>query len=215
LELARELGIIQGVIWSLYYLGQHAFLQGDAARGRSLYAQSLGLAREAGGRLAIAYCLEGLAGALAGTQPERALRLAGAARALRSGVGSEPFPFDRDRLDRWQRVAERRLGKRAVSAAIAAGRALPLEDAISDALASDAGVVSAYRLRGGRAIGGLSAREVEVLRLVALAKTNREIAQTLVISQKTVEHHLSSIFAKLQVSSRAGATRVAIQAGLT
>jgi non-specific serine/threonine protein kinase len=215
LELARELGIVQGVIWSLYYLGQHAFLQGDTPRGRFLYAQSLGLAREAGGRLAIAYCLEGLAGALAGAQPERALRLAGATKGLREALGSEPFPADGDRLDRWQRVAEHRLGKRAAAAAIAEGRARPLEDVMSDALASDAGAGSASRLRGGRAVGGLSAREVEVLRLVALAKTNREIAETLVLSQKTVEHHLSNIFAKLQVSSRAGATRVAMQAGLT
>jgi predicted ATPase/DNA-binding CsgD family transcriptional regulator len=215
LELGRELGIVQGVIWSLYYLGQHAFLQGDAARGRLLYAQSLGLAREAGGRLAIAHCLEGLAGALAGAQPERALRLAGAAGSLREVLGSEPFPSDRDRLGRWQRVAERRLGKRVAAAAIAEGRALPLEAAVSDALAAAAGAGGEHRPGRGRAVGGLSAREVEVLRLVALDKTNREIAEALVLSQKTVEHHLSNIFAKLQVSSRAGATRVAVQAGLT
>jgi DNA-binding NarL/FixJ family response regulator len=139
----------------------------------------------------------------------------GAASGLREALGSEMFPSDRDRLDRWQRVAEHRPGKRAAAAAIAEGRALPLEEAISDARASDAGAGSVYRLRGGRTVGGLSAREVEVLRLVALAKTNREIAETLVLSQKTVEHHLSNIFAKLQVSSRAGATRVAMQAGLT
>ena len=52
------------------------------------------------------------------------------------------------------------------------------------------------------------------LRLLALAQSNREIATTLVLSEKTVERHLSHIFAKLQVSSRSGATRVAVQAGI-
>ena len=72
---------------------------------------------------------------------------------------------------------------------------------------------AARRLVGG-SFAGLTKREVEVLRLVALAQSNREIAASLVLSEKTVERHLSHIFAKLQVSSRSGATRVAVQAGL-
>jgi DNA-binding NarL/FixJ family response regulator len=66
----------------------------------------------------------------------------------------------------------------------------------------------------GRYFGGLTRREVEVLRLVALAQSNRQIAATLVLSEKTVERHLSHIFTKLQVSSRTGATRMAVQAGI-
>jgi ATP/maltotriose-dependent transcriptional regulator MalT len=54
--------------------------------------------------------------------------------------------------------------------------------------------------------GGLTAREVQVLRLVAAGKTNRAIADDLVISEKTVDRHVSNIFAKLGVSSRAAAT---------
>jgi DNA-binding CsgD family transcriptional regulator/tetratricopeptide (TPR) repeat protein len=53
---------------------------------------------------------------------------------------------------------------------------------------------------------GPSAREVEVLRLVAAGRTNRSIAATLRLSEKTVARHLSNIFVKLDVSSRAGAT---------
>jgi DNA-binding CsgD family transcriptional regulator len=52
-------------------------------------------------------------------------------------------------------------------------------------------------------------REVEVLREVAAGRTNREIAARLVISEKTVERHLSNIFTKLGVANRAGATAYA------
>ena len=48
----------------------------------------------------------------------------------------------------------------------------------------------------------------------AMAQNNREIATELVLSEKTVERHLSHIFTKLQVSSRAAAVRLAVQAGI-
>jgi DNA-binding CsgD family transcriptional regulator/tetratricopeptide (TPR) repeat protein len=61
---------------------------------------------------------------------------------------------------------------------------------------------------------GLSARELEVLRLVATGKSNREIAATLVISERTVARHLQNIFAKLRLSSRTAATAFAFEHGL-
>jgi len=62
--------------------------------------------------------------------------------------------------------------------------------------------------------GGLSAREVEVLALVAKGKTNREISTALVISEHTVARHLQNVFAKLGVSSRTAATAFAFEHGL-
>ncbi|GAB3227496.1 LuxR C-terminal-related transcriptional regulator [Glycomyces halotolerans] len=59
--------------------------------------------------------------------------------------------------------------------------------------------------------GRLTPREVEVLRLVATGATNREIADTLVISDKTVARHLSNMFTKLGLSSRAAATAYAYE----
>ena len=58
---------------------------------------------------------------------------------------------------------------------------------------------------------GLSRRELEVLRLVAAGKTNRQIAASLVISEHTVARHLQNIFAKVGVSSRAAATAFAFE----
>ena len=61
---------------------------------------------------------------------------------------------------------------------------------------------------------GLSAREVEVLSLVAMGKSNREIAGQLFLSEKTVARHLSNIFTKLNVSSRSAATAFAFANGV-
>ena len=58
---------------------------------------------------------------------------------------------------------------------------------------------------------GLSRRELEVLRLVASGKSNREIASALVISEHTVARHIQNIFAKLGLSSRAAATAFAFE----
>ena len=57
--------------------------------------------------------------------------------------------------------------------------------------------------------GGLTSREVEVLRLVACGKTNRDIAHELGVSEKTVARHLSNIFTKLDLSTRSAATAYA------
>jgi len=68
--------------------------------------------------------------------------------------------------------------------------------------------------QGARGRDVLTAREIEVLRLVAAGRTNRLIAEALKLSEKTVDRHLSNIFDKLGVSSRAAATACAIQNGL-
>jgi DNA-binding CsgD family transcriptional regulator len=61
---------------------------------------------------------------------------------------------------------------------------------------------------------GLTARELEVLRLVAAGNTNKAIAGQLALSERTVDRHVSNIYAKLDVSSRAAATAYAYEHGL-
>lgn len=60
----------------------------------------------------------------------------------------------------------------------------------------------------------LTKRELEVLRLVAEGHTDREVAETLVISPRTVNRHLSNIFVKLDVPGRAAAVAYTIRQGL-
>jgi DNA-binding NarL/FixJ family response regulator len=62
--------------------------------------------------------------------------------------------------------------------------------------------------------GSLTAREVEVLRHVAQGASNREVAETLVISEKTVERHLGNIYNKIDVGNRVAATAFAHDTGL-
>jgi DNA-binding CsgD family transcriptional regulator/tetratricopeptide (TPR) repeat protein len=68
--------------------------------------------------------------------------------------------------------------------------------------------------KGKSAAHGLTAREIEVLRLVAAGKTNKVIAKELFLSEKTVDRHISNIFAKVNVASRAAATAYAYENGL-
>jgi DNA-binding NarL/FixJ family response regulator len=71
----------------------------------------------------------------------------------------------------------------------------------------------AQRPRGAH-MAGLSDRELEVLRLVVQGYKNREIAETLVLSEKTVARHLTNIFTKIGVENRASATAFALRHGL-
>jgi ATP/maltotriose-dependent transcriptional regulator MalT len=78
--------------------------------------------------------------------------------------------------------------------------------------APDLARLEALDRRDGASTGhGLTARELEVLRLVAAGKTNRAIATSLVLAEKTVDRHVTNLYAKLGVSSRAAATAYAYQ----
>jgi HD-GYP domain-containing protein (c-di-GMP phosphodiesterase class II) len=84
----------------------------------------------------------------------------------------------------------------------------------ADAVDAVLGAAGHTARRRQTAIAGLTAREVEVLRLLARGLSNTRIATALVVSRKTVEHHVEAVYAKLGVHSRSAATLVALQRGL-
>jgi DNA-binding NarL/FixJ family response regulator len=95
-------------------------------------------------------------------------------------------------------------------------KALPMGEVESTPAASSAaGLFSAQTAPPSTPRYGLTPREIEVLRLLSHGLTYAQIAKTLVISPRTVDAHVRSIFGKLDVRSRTAATRIALQHVLT
>lgn len=129
------------------------------------------------------------------------------ARAAAEGWARLPAPYEVGQCRVLVGRALRLLGDEESAAA---------ELALARKVFAELGAVPAERavaeLVGPREVpGGLSPREVEVLRLVAAGRSNPEIAAELVLSEKTVARHLSNIFAKLDVRSRTAAAAFAYE----
>jgi DNA-binding CsgD family transcriptional regulator len=180
-----------------------------------------------GDKEGIASSLEGLAGVAQGQgQPLSAARLYGAAAALRNAIGAPLPPTDRVSYERMVDNLRVQLDAATFEAAWAEGQAFTLEQAIAAAeqvnvreqipptSQSSTSVApptfpQAPASRGNPS--GLTAREIEVLRLVTLGLTSTQIAEQLMISPRTADAHLRSIYSKLGVTSRSAATRSAIE----
>jgi predicted ATPase len=133
LELARKVGSLPAAAAAITHLGYLAIDRDDADGGAELCREGLALYRKQGSRMGVASGLEGLAGAAAvAGQPERALRLAGQAAALRAAAGLPLSPGEGERLDRWLAPAREAAGGAAASHETQ-GRALPLGQAIAEA----------------------------------------------------------------------------------
>jgi DNA-binding CsgD family transcriptional regulator len=196
-----------------------AAVQQDYATALARYEEGLPLARKADSMCNVASCLEGLAGVRAaqGELPQSA-RLWGAAEALRQAIGAPIPPVYRPVYERTVTAARVQLGEKAFAAAWAQGRTMALEHV----LAAQEPVPMLPAMSANPSMpppianaptypDGLTAREVEVLRLVTQGLTDPQVAQQLVISPHTVNSHLKAIYGKLGISSRSAATRYAIE----
>jgi non-specific serine/threonine protein kinase len=145
--------------------------------------------------------------ALAIDQPVRALRLL--------GVASEfpPHPLDTEALTRALADVRARMGETAFAAAPRDGHPLAWDAVLAevDVLIDAATSMSPATPPDPASHYDLSRREVEVLRYLAEGDSNRAIADRLSLSERTVENHVSHIFAKLEVTSRAAAATFAIR----
>jgi DNA-binding NarL/FixJ family response regulator len=229
LRLLTPLGDDYGVAYVLSSLGWTAAEAGNDEMAARFFSQALEKSRDLGDHWSMATLLEKVSGLLLRLeQTERATRLLAAAAAYREAdrIGTA----DIRHVGYAQAVAAARtaLGEEQFAAVTAAGRQLTLDNAVAEALAALA-LPQATRGAGGRGstpaasvpekhsaprLSGLTPRELDVLRLVAEGLTNRQIAEQLYLSPKTVGSHLVSVFSKLGVSSRAGAARVAHDHGL-
>jgi DNA-binding CsgD family transcriptional regulator len=216
-SILRELGTKLALAQTLRTLGETVLRQGDGTRAAAVYREGLALAAEVGSKTEVAGCLEGLAEvALTHGQSARAARLWGAAETLREAIGARPSQSDNSyRHHEGYRGATRSQPDDAGAweAAFSEGRAMTPEEATEYALSveEEEKVLDPTR-RQETAL--LSARELEVLRLVAEGLTDPQVAQRLYISPRTVGFHLRSVYRKLGVPSRAAASREAAKRSL-
>jgi non-specific serine/threonine protein kinase len=213
----RAAGNTYGAGFVLTNLAKVARARGDYARATARFAESLALRWEHGDKLGIAGCLRGLASVAALTHRfARAARLFGAAEALREAIGAS-VPRHHARYDRAVARVRAGLGEAAFTAAWAAGRALPLAEAVAEAMAvapAPPGDASADDAAMESEQRGLTAREIEVLRLIAAGRSNAEIAEALFVSPRTAQTHVQHILDKLDVENRAEAAVYAAKHGL-
>ena len=135
LALFREVGDQERVAWALHALGRVAEDQGNTTGAGAYFAESLALRREQAHRPGMAASLAGLARVAATTgAPERAARLLAAADALREAGGVTVAPDERVDDERLLATVRAVLGQAAFATAWAAGRALPIEQVVADAL---------------------------------------------------------------------------------
>jgi predicted ATPase/transcriptional regulator with XRE-family HTH domain len=139
LTLWRELEDKTSIAWALNKLGYVAYQQGDVAQAHMLQEQSLAMMREHSVPLGVATCLEGFAGiAELAEQPARAVRLFGAAAAIRDRLGIPPFGGERADYERRLAAARIQLGDAAFDVAWEAGQMMTAEQAIAYAMDASA-----------------------------------------------------------------------------
>lgn len=213
LQLYREVGSRHGIAESLAQLARVEMAQGNWATAQGHYEESLAIGRALSHARLCAYCLEGLARVAIGQGAfARAAQLWGEAAALRQSVGVPLPPVARAAYDRAVAAARSHLGETAFAAAWSLGRArVPLPVSAPQHVASGSPEVSASSAPGSSFPAGLTAREVQVLRLVARGLTNSQIADELGLSEKTIAHHLTHIFNKTTSENRAAAVAFAFQ----
>jgi DNA-binding CsgD family transcriptional regulator len=202
----RENRDAEGIAASLVNLGLAALITGELGRAAKLLDESLAVLREVHNKHTLVECLEAMA-AVAGArgQTRRAARLLGVTQAVRENIGAPLPPNERALLEPY--LAHARLDEAAWDAAYAQGRAMGLDEAVEYALLAEEPAPSAHpppeQPSVGRQVTALTRREKEVAKLVARGLTNRQMAQELSISERTVENHIGKILKKLGFSSRA------------
>jgi DNA-binding CsgD family transcriptional regulator len=220
----------RGRTWALLELGPVYLARGGQGRAAAAFVESLGHCYGAGDRARMARSLEGLVAVatrdgagIAHGEAGEAARLLAAAEVLREVTGSPIAPSEQPAHERAMAAVRACLGEEAFAAAWTAGRDLPLDQ-----------VVERGRTLGGQIAAGaecpedgtlppslsagsadaLTPREREIAALIGRAYTNRQIAEQLVVTERTVEVHARNIRERLGLETRAQMVAWAIQHGL-
>jgi predicted ATPase/DNA-binding CsgD family transcriptional regulator len=215
----RAQGGTYAVATVLMHLAITAHAEGKPDEAATLYAESLRLNRPLDNDQDIALCYTALAHLAVSTAPAQAARLLGAGESLRGRLGIPLRAYQQTHQGETESLLAAALGEDKLAAERAAGNGLSPQEAfdvaiaVASSLAHGTDQTPAPPLpTGGRP--RLTARQAELLCLVAAGLTNREIAATLSLSLGTIERHLANVYLKLHLSGRAAAAAYAVSHGL-
>jgi predicted ATPase/DNA-binding CsgD family transcriptional regulator len=205
--VVQDVGNLYGLSYLQFRWGVLALLGHDLDRATACLRESLRLSAELDStrEIAVAIAALGLVAGAAG-QAARATRLAGATQALLDRAGCDLPAFLRGQFEQSLAGFRVRLGDASFDESFAAGHGLPARVIVSEALGvTEVPGTGTERSAedSAHAYTPLSDREWEVARLVARGLKNREIAESLVLAERTIGSHLERIFAKLHISNRA------------
>jgi non-specific serine/threonine protein kinase len=198
---ARSLGDLVTCANALCNLGTSAYRQGDLGRAERCYREALEISRQLAESQTIGALVANMAIlASDARQHQRAAQLFGAAKGLKERAGQRYPPFDADASghNRAERETCQALGDEGFAGARSDGQALSTNQAIALALA----VPDALEVKHQGPLARLSPREREIATLIAQGLTNRQMAERLIISERTADTHVQNILAKLGCASR-------------
>jgi len=206
----RAIGNTPTAALSLLALGEIARVQRDFSKAIDLQRTGLRLGQECGNIRVIVEGIDALASTAIDADPGSlvAIRMYAAADRIREQTGIVRLTgFEQERHETALAMLRPTLVTDEGASAWSAGRLLTLDQAVMDALqlAPDSPRIQRNLL---------SRREMDVLQYLAAGKPDREIAEALFVSVRTIEHHVASILAKLGVPSRTAAATTALIRGL-
>jgi predicted ATPase/DNA-binding CsgD family transcriptional regulator len=211
LTIFHNTGNTMGAGAALVNLAKVARVRGENADAARLYKESLALRWEHGDQLGMVGCMRGLGQiqVAIGAYLDAA-ELFGAADELRNAIGGRISPR-RSGYNAAIMTLNQRLGEAAFTEAWDRGRHRSLNEVIDRALSERTSPGSGPAPSSQATRGGLTAREVEVLRLVCDGQSNREIGDQLFLSERTAQTHVQHILTKLGVKTRAAAAARAVE----
>ncbi len=210
----------RGVAWSYTNVGRLAAGRGEYGRAIANLSDAARLYQQLGDRSGMAETLEAFA--LIATdahQYSHAALLLGAAEQLRQEIGHQVPESDRATLEQVQQRVRKALGK-TTAEQTERGRALPLQEAMFLATSMDIAdatdPVPDENAERAEAIAqrGITERELDVLQRLGAGDSDKEIAEHLYISVRTVQSHVQNLLNKFEVTSRSAAVARAFRDGI-
>ena len=208
--VARRAGYWPWLVLTLQEEARLARAGDDREQAEERAHEALRTAAEGGARPLVVDCLEVLAGVAADLESyAEAARLLGAAQRLRDEIGYVRFPVYRGGYEADVATVRAAMGDEEFEARWAEGAAMSMEEAVAYAARG-----RGERKRPSAGWESLTPTEWDVVRLVTQGLSNPEIAEKLFIARNTVKVHLSHVFSKLAVTSRAELAAEATRRGI-